>query len=153
MYSFCYSNKCHFQAKKSALLIPTANIIGNYIATIRHLEYLIENISKDQHCLVQSDINSKDKMNYDSSVKMSSNMVLYALKKYVNGSEATINYLKLMQYIRLSYSEVDVNIKQRIYYIWYVTFYLRIWKHWIKCEGKVLEYSVKSNFISENALN
>lgn len=73
--------------------------MGDHYASIDHLIQLIDNYSKIDHGLTISDVCPKDKQNYASCEKITSNAVFSLLPKIAN-SEATQAYLKVKFYTR-----------------------------------------------------
>ena len=71
--------------------------MGEKYASIEDLIQLIDNHSKIDHGLTISDICPKDKQNYSSCEKITSDAALSSLKKIVN-SEATQAYLEVKFY-------------------------------------------------------
>lgn len=98
--------------------------IGSKIATPLHLKVLVDNVAKDIHALVSSDIYSYDRQNYKSVQKIMENRVLEALKNNVAESEATIIYLELCKHIEKSYIQDNIPAIDRVYSIWYCVFFL-----------------------------
>ncbi len=70
-------------------------LIGDQCASVDHLIDLIENQSKIDHGLVLSDIYVKDKQNFASCEKISSDTVLSCLKR-IPSSMATQVYVQVM---------------------------------------------------------
>ncbi|CAF2109437.1 unnamed protein product [Rotaria magnacalcarata] len=91
----CLQDGVHLCTKLRNRLLA-ANVVllmGEQYASVSYLIELIENCSKIDHGLVISDVYPKDKQNFASCVKISSNGVLNVLKKIQN-SEATQVYLQ-----------------------------------------------------------
>jgi len=105
--------------------------MGNYLATVDHLHYLVKNVSKDKHLLTSWDLKGEDKMNYFAGEKMCSSRVISQLKQIAN-TDGTIAYLNIMNYIILSFLNDSTSLSDRVYYMWYSVFFLRIWRAWIK---------------------
>ena len=63
---------------------------------------LIQNKSKLTHGLVKTDIEPKDKQNFHSCLKISSDEVLTALEE-IDGSLATQIYLRLLRSVVVAY--------------------------------------------------
>jgi hypothetical protein len=85
-------------------------VIGDQCASIAHLLELIENQSKIDHGLVMSDICVKDKQNYISCEKISSDAVLLGLKR-VPASMATQVYIQVIFHL-FSYKSLNEDICQ-----------------------------------------
>lgn len=105
--------------------------MGNYLATADHLNYLVETVSKDKHLLTSWDLKGEDKMNYTAGEKMCSSSVINNLKQIAN-TDGTIAYLNIMRYIIISFLNKSTSLSDRVYYMWYSVFFLRIWRAWIK---------------------
>lgn len=58
--------------------------MGNYLATVDHLHYLVKTVSKDKHLLTSWELKGEDKMNYDAGEKMCSSSVISHLKQIAN---------------------------------------------------------------------
>lgn len=130
---------------KSNIIIP----MGDYFATVDHLMELTRTFSKDKHLLTVSDLKPEDKMNFLSAEKMCSTKVLTILADIPN-TQATIAYLKIMNYIITAFLDKEVNTEEIIYKMWFGVFFLRIWKIWVKSKS---EYNIGNNFITTNCLN
>lgn len=129
---------------KPSIILP----IGNYLVSVQHLNQLLDVVSKDKHLLTHNDLNPKDRMNYTSVEKISSNLVKSLLSKHVPGSNATVLYLSLVRHIINAFLDKDIAVVDRVYSIWFSVFILRMWKYWLQ---KHLKYNIKNNFISMNA--
>ncbi|RXX91571.1 hypothetical protein DD587_31600, partial [Klebsiella pneumoniae] len=127
---------------KSDSILP----LGNYVATVAHLEILVKNYTKYQHMLTITDLKAEDKMNYAGAEKMCSPEVKKMIADNIDNSAGTV-YLKLMYLIPAAFLDKTLSIVERIYKIWYCIFFLRIWKKWIKDQR---QYTVKDNFLSSN---
>ncbi|CAM4783358.1 unnamed protein product [Rotaria magnacalcarata] len=129
----CLQDGVHLCTKLRNRLLA-ANVVllmGEQYASVSYLIELIENCSKIDHGLVISDVYPKDKQNFASCVKISSNGVLNVLKKIQN-SEATQVYLQIIQFIRFAYVDKSPNIIDRLYYAWCAVFIVRMWSAWIE---------------------
>lgn len=120
--------------------------IGKFLITPGHLKKLIENVSKDKHCLTESMLNSADKMNYDTVEKMADPKVASCLDQHINDSEATVAFLRVLGQILDSFLKKDLTPTERCYKMWHATFFFRIWRNWIMES----EFSLTKNFISLN---
>ena len=68
--------------------------------------------------------------------------------KHLTGSEATVLFLKLMDYATSSFLDKTLTPLERIYKLWFVVFALRDWREWlIKHDA----YDLGDNFFSLNA--
>lgn len=133
---------------KYSILLP----MGSKLVSVSHLKMLINNVKKEIHGLVKSDICPDDRQNFDSFVKVSSDRILDALKMYVVDSEGTVTYLKISRDITEAFTKLDLSPLERVYKIWHALYFFRAWKKWIlyqKCS--VSQLRAYENFISENA--
>ncbi|XP_067210201.1 uncharacterized protein [Linepithema humile] len=128
---------------KPSILLP----FGNKLISVSHLKILINIVSKDKHLLSLSDIESKDKMNFESANKISQEYVRKLLLNHIPDSEGTVLYLKLLNYIILSYTDLYLTPLERLSKLWYCVFIIRIWRNWIKGNRK---YTLTDNFLSLN---
>ncbi|KAK3922650.1 Histidine--tRNA ligase [Frankliniella fusca] len=135
-----------FQAKKPSVVLPSDS---QFIVLSGHLVELIDkHLLKSQHLLNHSDINPKDKMNYEAMRRMCAKKVTNLLRLKVVGSEATALYLDMMREVVEAFNSVELQPLARIEMIWKWVFYLRIWRDWVlKTEG----YNLENNFITSNA--
>ncbi|CAF4572529.1 unnamed protein product [Rotaria sp. Silwood1] len=90
-------------------------LIGNEQVSIEVLIELLETKSKFVHGLVKTDIEPKDRQNFTSCLKLSSDDVLSALED-INNSRATRVYLQLLRSVVIAYIEHDTSIVDRIYH-------------------------------------
>lgn len=92
----CFQDPMHVVTKlrNRLLSVTTHLLLGNQLINMEPLLYLINNFSKFDHLLVQSDINPKDRQNYRSAEKISSDNVLNLLDKIPN-SYGTFIYLQV----------------------------------------------------------
>lgn len=125
-----------------------ALVIGNRVASVTHLKMLINIIAKSIHGLVYSDICPDDRQNFDSLRRVMQPKVRDALAKYVVGSEATIEYIRLCHEITSSLVDVNMPPLERLSLIWRSTFFLRAWRLFIKKSDSL---DLDSNFITANA--
>lgn len=149
-YPVCVQDSIHIGTKLRNRLLNTsiALYIGNRVATVTHLQALIDTVSKEEHGLYYSDISPEDRQNYCSLEKTMKPRVLEALKNHVVDSEATIKYVTLCKMITSSFEKGDLKPIDRIYNIWYSLYFLRCWRKWIQMSN---EFSLTHNFISFNA--
>lgn len=124
---------------KPSIILP----MGSHFATVDHILTLTKECSKDKHLLTMTDLKPEDKMNFKSVEKICSPKVQELLGQ-IPDTEATIEFLKIMNYILTSFLDKEMNIEERIYKIWYSVFFLRIWKSWLR---------KKNNFLSTNCYN
>lgn len=130
---------------KDKVVLP----MGNKFVSISHLKTLLENVSKDVHRLVRSDICPKDRQNFSSLEKIIDKRVIEALENHVSDSQATVMFLRLTASITSSYLDEQITPTERIFRIWYAVYFLRAWRKFIK--SKENNYRLCDNFISPNA--
>lgn len=109
---------------------------------------LINSVPKAIHGLVYSDICPDDRQNFESLSRMMQPKVSNALAKYIIGSEATIEYLRICNEITSSLMDPHLSPEERLLRIWRSTFFLRAWRLFIRNTDGL--YSDK-NFITANA--
>lgn len=89
---------------RNTWLKPSVHLpMGLTQVSVSHLKMLINNVPKEVHKLVRSDILPDDKQNFRSLQKCYDECVLNALKLHVPESEGTIKLLKLMLRIMLTH--------------------------------------------------
>lgn len=123
-------------------------LIGNKAVSPVHLQYLIDFVEKAVHGLVHSDIFTEDRQNFQSLQKIMEDRVLNALKQYVVDSEATIMYLELCKLITSAFIDEGLNTNERVYRIWYATYFIRAWRKWVLDNPNS---TLERNFITNNA--
>lgn len=112
---------------KPSIVLP----LGNKQISLGHLKILIQSVPKVIHGLTISDIDPKDRQNYSSYEKITSERVRNALSKHIVGSEGTVKYLEKCHQITSSYLQHDLMPLERIHRIFNAVFFLRIWHSWI----------------------
>lgn len=136
---------------RNRLLNPSAVLlIGEKIASVSHLKYLLNTVSKDAHGLVYSDICPDDRQNYESLRKAMQPKVREALAAFVIDSEATIEYIRICEEISSSLYEDNLPPLMRLFRIWRATFFLRAWRLFIHLNSKDPDFK-DSDFITQNA--
>lgn len=113
----CVQDTHHITSKfRNRLYDHTAVIaLGNYIVSKSHLQILIDNVSKDKHLLVPSDLRPYDKMNFKPVLKIMNPAVRSLLKEHVAASLGTSIYLGLMENIYKSYEDDNLEPLERVY--------------------------------------
>lgn len=146
----CVQDTVHIGTKLRTRLLNSKKPMpmGCFQVEIKHIQEMMEKVRKDKHFLTKTDIEGQDKMNFKAVQKLSAPCVSQYLQEHVENSSATIIFLKLIRKILSSFLEKDCDIKSRLQNIWYATFFLRIWRSWIK-ESR--EFTLFNNFISLNA--
>ncbi|KAK4886217.1 hypothetical protein RN001_002488 [Aquatica leii] len=126
---------------KYGIVLP----IGQKYVSPKHIEVLIDKYPKDQHFLCKSDLQGKDKMNFDAVLKLSANRVTNLLENLPE-SQATRQFLLIIRYILDAFLDKEIDVLKRVYLIWYTIFFLRLWKQWLACNN----FSVTKNFITQS---
>ncbi|KAK3915297.1 tRNA 5-methylaminomethyl-2-thiouridine biosynthesis bifunctional protein MnmC [Frankliniella fusca] len=124
---------------KDSIILP----MGNYVASPTHLRSIIEDISKLEHGLTNTDLKSADKMNFKAVLRMTDSRVLDSLNN-VHGAAATHKYLQLMSDILVSFLDKNLTASQRIFLIWKSIFFIRVWRKWLEEN----EFSTSTNFLT-----
>ncbi|CAF1521513.1 unnamed protein product [Rotaria sp. Silwood1] len=100
---------------RNRLLSSTADLyIGNDKISMAHIEQLIDNNSytKLDHGLTKSDINPKDRQNYNSCIKLISDDVINLLNDSID-SNGTVVYLTLLKMIVKAYIDKSTSSHER----------------------------------------
>ena len=119
---------------RNRMLSKTAElIIGRKTVCLKHLADMIDDgrLSKIDHGLTVSDLNPRDRQNFQSCLKITSEDVLKILRENAD-AQATYLYLKLLKYIVIAYIDKSTSIHDRLHYSWVVVFVCRFWSTWIK---------------------
>ncbi len=123
----CMQDGIHLATKiRNRLLSTVATLsINNHQIHINDLLCIIEKYSKIDHNLVKSDVFPKDRQNFSSCLKITSDDVLNLLKEM--NAKGTYIYLYLLKLVIITYIKADTDILVRLYYGWIVTFSYRMW--------------------------
>ena len=100
---------------RNRLLSSTAELcFGNDEIRMGHVETLLnnDNYTKLDHCLTKSDIDPKDRQNYQSCIRLISDDVIRLLHSEDN-TNGTIVYLKLLKLIVKAYVDKSTSISER----------------------------------------
>ncbi|CAF4969690.1 unnamed protein product, partial [Rotaria sp. Silwood1] len=130
-----FQDPVHLVTKwRNRLLSTTTDLrFGTDKITITHIEALISNdhYTKLDHGLTSSDINPKDRQNYNSCIKLISDDVINLL---INGvdTNGTVVYLTLLKMIVKAYIDKSTSVRERVQLAWCVVFVCRIWWSWLK---------------------
>lgn len=154
------ATKIRNRALKTDVVLP----LGRKQISFAHLKILIANVPKLIHGLTNTDIDPKDRQNYRSYEKITSERVRNALSEHVVESEGTVKFLEKCHQITSSYMQHDLSPLERLYRIWNAVHFLRIWRFWIKStrllsaeehdvDADAPHYTVDKNFITSNAYN
>ncbi|CAF4007225.1 unnamed protein product [Adineta steineri] len=117
---------------RNRLLSKTAKMkIGSYSVDIQDVFDLIELESKVEHNLIKCDVDPKDRQNFTSCLRISSENVLNLLKKNEKAT-GTYVYLSLLRLIIIGFIERSTTIQERLLHVWTVVFTCRFWFSWIQ---------------------
>ena len=96
----CIQDTVYLDNRKKNRLLKVSSIypMGNFYASLTDLESLLKYCSKISHQLNFARITLIDKMNFNTALKLSHPRVQNLLSKFVEGSDATQMYLKLIFY-------------------------------------------------------
>jgi hypothetical protein len=116
---------------RNRLLSEVASMrMDKYLIEKQHIIYLIETCSKIEHGLIKCDVNIKDRQNFPSCRRISSENILNLLNENEN-FKGTYVYLSLLRSIIIGFIEKSSTIEERLYHIWTVVFTCRMWWAWI----------------------
>lgn len=122
---------------------------GKYHIQQSHLQFLLDNFSKDKHNLTATIINPIDRQNFEQTVlRLCDEKVTNLLRSSVIGSEATTLFLEMIRGIIAAFMDTKLTPIERIENMWYIVFMLRIWRNDILMKKKL---TVKDNFISPSS--
>ena len=132
--SYIYSERGDFAAsfynKNSILMFFSKwSIFRGGGLNKEYMIHLIESHSKIEHNLIKCDINKKDRQNFPSYRKISSENVLNLLNN--ENFKETYVYLSLLRSIIIGFIEKSSTIEKRLYHVWTVVFTCRLWWSWI----------------------
>lgn len=85
-------------------------------------------------------------MNFDAINKMCDPKVLELLNN-IDNANATKQLLLITRYVLDSYIDKSISIELRVYYIWYATFFLRLWRAWLKKQDS---FTLSKNWLTLN---
>ena len=103
---------------------------------------LINSQSKLIHGLIKPDVQPKDKQNFSSCIKTSSDNVLCSVED-ISGSYATQVYLRRMCSIILAYIEGNTPTTDRIYHSWLAAFVCHPYWTWLQLADMKHLYSTQ----------
>ena len=133
--------------------------MGQFSISIKHLYDVINTTNKLNHCLSKSDLNVKAKQNFTSRQHISNDKVLNLL--HMNDKwKGTYNYMLILNFLIMSYTQTKISLLDRIFYAWIAIFYVRLWRIWLRVTRRIRKLSMSSNeksyeqnyFITSNAL-
>lgn len=143
----------HLLQKMKMRLIQTGVDIwmGKYLVTNNHVQSVLKGkkFTLVDHGLswgdVQNSDKTRDKMNFGSTNKLLKLKVLECLET-VEGSEGTVQFIKLMMMLKEAFMKHETTIEMRIYNAIYCLSFLRRWRQDIVDKGLPV-----SSFITSNA--
>jgi len=137
---FYLQDSVHIGTKCKTLFLNRGRslIMGNFCASPTFVQDVINNVSKIHHGLTQSDMDPKDKMNFQAVLKLIDERVLVQLRK-IPGADATEMFLCLIGDVLDAFLQPHMPPLERISKMWRVTFFLRLWRQWLVEEGHELE--------------
>ncbi|CAF1124164.1 unnamed protein product [Adineta ricciae] len=117
---------------RNRLLSTVASLkMGDFPIDNQHLFDLLESRSKLEHSLIKCDINPKDRQNFISCQRISSELVLDLLNENED-TKGTYVYLSLLPLLISGFIDKSPTIEDRLYYVWTVVFTCRLWWSWIR---------------------
>ncbi|CAM4768394.1 unnamed protein product [Rotaria magnacalcarata] len=111
--------------------------------------YLKSNHLKIDHNLAKSDVCPRDRQNYSSCLKITSDDVLNLLNR--RNTKATFVYLYILKLIILTYVKKDTDILTRLYYGWIIVFSYRMWWSSLRIEQNLSQVEKDNQFITKAA--
>lgn len=145
----CVQDTIHLATKlRNAFLNENKKFqIGDKVANPNHLRQLIGMFPRSLHLLSLTDLDGKDRMNFQSVEKIISSKVILQLSK-LKDTEATIIFLRSISEIIDSYQNRTITPNERIFKMAYSTFFFRILRAWVKAHDNL---KLSESFISSNA--
>ncbi|XP_055546378.1 uncharacterized protein LOC129730821 [Wyeomyia smithii] len=98
-----------------------------------------QNIENKFSCFI-ADIDLKDKMKLDPTLKMIKEKLINHLEANVQDSKETVLFLKIMRLMFRSYVDEDLSLLERVHAIWTANFIVRNWRNWCKKHIKILNF-------------
>lgn len=119
---------------------------SKYFIQQSHVQYLLDNFSKDKHNLTTSVIHPIDRQNFEDSVtRLCDEKVINLLRSSVVGSQATIKYLEIVKSIIDSFMNVNLTPLERVSKIWYPVLMFRIWRSYVVAKKNL---TLKNNYLT-----
>ena len=88
--------------------------MGNCLAGIHHLRKILQIASKDQHGIRITDIDHKDKQNFETVMCITGKLALKLLQQ-IPDAKGTLQYLSVLSFIVDSYLDESITTLSRIY--------------------------------------
>lgn len=120
----------------------------NFYIRMAHLQYLIDNFSKDKHLLTRTTLNPVDKQNFRAVVRLCDSKVTNLLRQHVPDSDATVKFLEMLRDMMDAFMDTSLSPQQCIEKMWYPLFLMRLWRQYVD-ETEGLEMS--KNFLTSNS--
>lgn len=139
----------HIGTKMRNGMIRKKFIFGENVISIEHVMNLTREFDKAQHKLCPSTVIPSDKMNVESVLRICDEKVISLLSQVEDkeSCKGTILYLEIMSKILRSFLDMRLKHLERIRYLWFSNFILRIWRESVIAHQ---DYTLKHNFISNN---
>lgn len=96
-----------------------ALMIGTSVASVTHLDALLDKVSKDKHGLTYGDLHPTDLMSFRPTEKVMEEAVINLLEEHVPGSEGTVVLHRYMSAIYRAYTDVSLAPIEAISMLWY----------------------------------
>ena len=125
--------------------------MGDSEIDVKHLIDLVESKHKLEHNLIKCDIDPKDRQNFASYLRISSEVVLNLMKNDDNARE-TYLYLSLLRLVISRYIDRSTIIEQRLRDIWTVVFTCRLWWTWLQYIDAKSNSTTKNKWASMNKI-
>lgn len=110
---FTFQDVLHIITKLRNLILRTLYYRGKlpigdqHFVQIAHLQFLLNNFSKDEHQLTQSILDPVDKQNVASALRMCDSKVIGLLKEHLTTSDGTVLFLEMMQSIGIPFMTIN----------------------------------------------
>lgn len=145
----------HNGTKLRCLLLATIKYpeklpFGKYFIKMEHLQYLLDNFSKDKHQLTSTTLNPIDRQNFSSVLRICDISVIDLLNKHVEDSQATVLFLRLIRNFIFPFVDQTMPPLQRLKSVWYSIFVIRLWKRYVHEQPSL---TLKNNFLSSYCNN
>lgn len=143
-----FQDTVHIGTKLRNRLLNQDLRFGKNIVSFKHLLALVKKFPKTDHKLTETSIYVKDRMNFDTVLKICDSNVISMLDSSVADSHGTVLFLRMVSNILRSYLDLSLTPLERVRAIWVSIFLLRIWRLFI-LENK--QYQLKNHFITSYA--
>lgn len=152
----CFQDATHMVVKAHRALMTKSLKIGSSIASRATIIALTKACPKMIIGINESDLTEdKDNMNYPIAERVCSTNVTGRLIR--PEERGTRLFLMLNRHIITAYIQHNTSPDQRIFSSWYVAFFLRLWKEYLKANSShgekkadLLRTTIDRNFVSSN---